>query len=146
MTWWAWLLFGFVLLAGELLTPGGFYLIFFGLAALLLGGLDAAGFELAAGTQWTLFTALSIVATLFFRKPLLAKLQARMPTGRIDDLGDETATTIEAIAPGGIGKAELRGSTWSARNGSGEALAVGQRCRVVKIDGLLLTLEPERIP
>lgn len=146
MIWWAWMLLGFVLLAGEMLTPGGFYLIFFGLAALVVGGLDLAGFVLTPGSQWLLFTVLSIVATLLFRRPLLAKLQARMPTGRVDDLADETATAVEPIAPGAIGKAELRGSTWSARNGSPAPLAAGQRCRVVKIDGLLLTLEPERLP
>ena len=37
MLWWAWLLVGFLLVVAELLTPGGFYLLFFGLAGVVVG-------------------------------------------------------------------------------------------------------------
>ena len=33
MIWWLWVLLGILLLAIELLTPGGFYVIFFGIAS-----------------------------------------------------------------------------------------------------------------
>ena len=55
----------------------------------------------------------------------------------------ETATPLDDIAPGAVGRAELRGSAWSARNASGVTIARGQRCRVVKVERLMIFLEPE---
>jgi membrane protein implicated in regulation of membrane protease activity len=143
MPWWAWMLIGIALLAAEMLTPGGFYVLFFGLGALAVGLLGVAGFALDPALQWLLFAALSIVATLLFRKPLLARLQVGSPKARVDDLSGETAVPVEAIAPGAVGRAELRGTTWSARNGGRRALAAGERCRVVRAEGLTLVLEAE---
>ena len=42
-----------------------------------------------------------------------------------------------------LGKAELRGTSWSARNRGAAALARGQRCVVEKVDGLMLWVRPE---
>ena len=143
MAWWAWMLFGFLLLGGEMLTPGGFWLLFFGLGGIVVGLLPLVGIALPAWAQWLLFTVLSIVATLFFRKPLLDMLQARMGKPRAEELIGESAAPVAAIAPGAVGKAELRGTVWNARNGSERSLAAGQRCRVTRVDGLQLLLEPE---
>ncbi|KAB2963710.1 MAG: NfeD family protein [Thermoanaerobaculia bacterium] len=143
MPWWAWMLVGIALLAAELLTPGGFYVLFFGLAALVVGALGVAGIALHPALQWLLFAALSIVALLLLRQPLLARLQIRSPKARVDDLSGETAVPVEAIAPGAVGRAELRGTVWTARNSGPVALAAGERCRVVRAEGLTLLLEPE---
>jgi hypothetical protein len=143
MPWWAWMLIGIALLAGELLTPGGFYVLFFGLGALTVGAVGAAGITLHPAIQWLLFAALSVAATLLLRRPLLARLQIGSPKARVDDLSGETAVPIEAIAPGAVGRAELRGTVWSARNAGRQALIAGERCRVVRAEGLTLLLEPE---
>ena len=143
MPWWAWMLIGIALLAAEMLTPGGFYVLFFGLAALVVGAAGAAGIELHPALQWLAFAALSIVATLLLRQPLLARLQIRSPKARVDDLSGETAVPVEPIAPGAVGRAELRGTTWTARNAGTRALAAGERCRVVRAEGLTLVLEAE---
>ena len=143
MLWWAWLLIGFLLVFAELLTPGGFYLLFFGLAGIAVGLLSLAGVVLPAWGEWLIFTVLAIGATLVFRKPLLDRLQKRMPAQRGDELQGEIANPIEAILPGAVGKAELRGTNWSARNAGTRPLAAGERCRVVGMDGLQLLLEPE---
>jgi inner membrane protein len=144
MPWWGWMLVGFLLLVGEMLTPGGFYLLFFGLAGIVVGLLGLAGVVLPAWGQWLLFSALSIGALLFFRRPLLAMLQKKMPAPQNDELEGEIATPVEALAPGAVGKAELRGTSWNARNTATRTLAAGERCRVVRMDGLQLLLEPER--
>jgi hypothetical protein len=143
MTWWGWMLLGLLLLAGELMTPGGFWLMFFGLGALVVGLLGLAGLALPVWLQWLLFAGLSIGAALVFRKPLLRKLEAKTPKGRADDLSGEIATPTAPIAPGAVGKAELRGTVWNARNAAARALGAGERCRVVRVDGLQLLLEPE---
>ena len=46
MLWWHWLVIGLILVALEMAASGGFYVIFFGIAALAIAGLhvfDAAG-------------------------------------------------------------------------------------------------------
>ncbi len=43
MIWWYWMLLGLVLLGAEMVTPGGFYILFFGLAALIVGSCDRPG-------------------------------------------------------------------------------------------------------
>lgn len=144
MVWWLWLVLGLLLAGLELLTPGGFFLIFFGTAALAIGvlaGLDLAG---PIWLQWLLFSALSVVSLLFFRDPLLARMRRGTALGTaIDSLVGEVATPLEDIGPDAIGRAELRGTTWTARNGDGRPLARGQRCLVQRVDGLMLWIRAE---
>ena len=143
MLWWAWLLVGFLLVAAELLTPGGFYLLFFGLGGIAVGLLGLVGVVMPAWGQWLMFSALSISATLIFRRPLLDRLQVRMPEQRGEELQGEIATPVEAILPGAIGKAGSRSTKRGIMNASFRLLAAGERCRVVGMDGLQLLLEPE---
>jgi membrane protein implicated in regulation of membrane protease activity len=65
------------------------------------------------------------------------------PAEDVDSLIGETAVPLADIGPGEVGRAELRGTVWSARN-SGEApIARGQRCRVVHVDRLMIFLVAE---
>ena len=43
MEWWMWAVLGLALLMLEMATPGGFYFIFFGASAFLVGALDLLG-------------------------------------------------------------------------------------------------------
>ena len=45
---------------------------------------------------------------------------------------------MEDIAVDAVGKAELRGTTWNARNVGDKLLTRAQRCRVRRVDGLTL--------
>lgn len=130
---------GLALAAIELATPGGFFVIFFGLAALVVGALALAGLVSAAWLQWLLFTVIAIVALRLFRRPLLARL-GPTPGGVVDSLMDEVAIAVDTLPPGGHGHAELRGSRWMARNVDDVTLAAGQRCRVVAVQGLTLDI------
>ena len=49
----------------------------------------------------------------------------------------------EDIAVGELGKAELRGTSWNARNAGAEAIAKGQRLKVDRVDGLTLHVHAE---
>ena len=62
----------------------------------------------------------------------------------VESLVGEIALTLDPIPPGAIGRAELRGTVWSARNAHAAELTKGQRCRVQRVDGLTLFLVPER--
>jgi membrane protein implicated in regulation of membrane protease activity len=141
MSWWLWLVIGLALTALELLSPGGFYLIFFGLSALLIGTLQLLGVDSPMWVQWFLFTALSFVLLALFRNPVLKAFRPKDVA--VDQLVGEIAIPIEDIAAGSVGKAELRGTGWNARNGHHGPLHKGQRCRVQRIDELMLILTPE---
>lgn len=142
MVWWYWLFLGLVLAGAEMAAPGGFYLLFFGIAALVVGAL--AGFELVATDwmQWLLFSVIAVVSLLLFRGPLL-RMSQQHKTHQVDTMVGETAVLLDDVEPGQTGKAELRGTTWSARNGGASPLTKGQRAAVTKVDGLTLWLKSE---
>lgn len=138
MAWWIWAAIGCLLLAGELLTPGGFYIVFFGVSGLCVAVITALFPEFPLWAQWLLFSVLAVAALLLFRKPLLEWFRRRSPEPQVDSLIGEIAVAMEDIAPGAVGKAELRGSAWNAQNAGETPLARGQRCRVVRVEGLTL--------
>lgn len=143
MLWWHWMAFGLVLAGFEVVTPGGFFVIFFGIGALAVGVLALAGVGGPLWVQWLLFTVLSVVSLMLFRKPLLEWMRAREHQGPIDALVGEVAIPMADIAPGAVGRAEMRGTGWQARNVSAVPTIRGQRCRVSRIDGLMIDIEPE---
>jgi len=141
--WWQWLALGLVLITLELASSGGFYIIFFGVAALAVSVLRLVNLAGPAWMQVVLFAALSIGSLLLFRNPLLRWLKLDTPGRDVDSLLNDTAVPIEDIPAGEVGRAELRGTVWSARNNAAVTLARGQRCRVVRVDQLMIFLEPE---
>lgn len=142
---WTWVIFGIVLLGAEAVTPGGFFLIFFGLSAILVGALawlEAAG---PAWMEWLLFSAFSVVFLLLVRPRLVDHFSTGNSRGNttLPDYVGEGATLLEDLAPGAIAKAELRGTSWTVRSRSSSRIARGTRCRVERIDGLTLWISPE---
>lgn len=140
VTWWMWFLLGVLLLLAELITPGAFYQLFFGLGAIVVGLIGLVGINLPLPIQMLLFIALSIGSLLWLRKRLRVKLDSRLPEKKVDDLEGETAVAMEDIAVGAVGKAELRGAAWNARNAGDAVIPESQRCRVMRVDGLTLWL------
>jgi len=144
MIWWHWLLLGLLLLGAEMMTPGGFYILFFGLAALVVGAI--AWLELVPGEsmQWLLFSGIAIASLLLFRGPLLARIHAsEIKHPDVDSMTGEIAIPIDTLAAGAVGKVELRGTTWSARNSGPTPLTKGQRSKVTGMDGLTLLITGE---
>jgi membrane protein implicated in regulation of membrane protease activity len=141
--WWQWLLFGLVLMAAELASPGGFYIIFFGIAAVAVGLLDGAGMAGGTTTQIALFAVLAVMTLVVFRSRLLRWFQADPQRPAVDQLVGEVGVAGEDLPPGQVGRVELRGTAWSARNGSTVIVARGGRVRVTGVEGLTLDVEPE---
>jgi membrane protein implicated in regulation of membrane protease activity len=139
MSWWLWVLSGIALLVVEMVTPGGFFALFFGIGALCTAVVAALG--AGAIVQWLLFTALSLVLLATLRRTLQERL--RTPTVAVDSLVGQEVVLLGEIPAGGEGKAELRGVPWSARSASGIPLRAGQRCRVERVDGLVLWVRAE---
>ena len=142
MEWWLWLAGGLALVVAEIATPSGFFIIFFGLGALTVGALDAMTIVESLGVELLLFSILSVVYLLLFRGRLRAYVQ--MPeSASVDTLIGVLATVQEPMSPGVVGRVEVRGSMWAARNTSAVTLGAGQRARVAAVDGLTLAVIPE---
>lgn len=142
--WWGWFTFGFLLLLLELASPGGFYFFFFGVGAICVGVLAWLSILTETWVELTVFSIVSVIASLLFRKPLLARFGPKSVDTVVDSLVGEACTVMDNnIEIGGIGKVELRGTAWNARNGSNRALTRGDRCKVERVDGLSLLVTRE---
>lgn len=145
MPWWLWILVGAVLLAAEMATPGGFFALFFGVAAVLVGLLVKLHLVRSAWLEWLLFSLFSIASLLLVRDWVVAHLGDGQGRGGVDDtMVGEAAILTEDLDPGGVGRAELRGTTWTVRASGPGMLRRGDRCRVDRVDGLTLWVRPER--
>lgn len=140
---WKWLVFGLLLLVTELLNLGGFYLLFFGIGALLVGLAVVFLPDASLTLQISSFLAISVFSALFLRRPLLQKVRGLRPVRNVENIAGETALILESIPPGSEGRAELRGAHWTARNIGDIPLAASERYTVDHIEGLLLCIRPK---
>jgi membrane protein implicated in regulation of membrane protease activity len=136
MSWWIWVLIGFVVLGLEM-TAATLHLGFFAVGAFVVAILVAAGVDLPLWAQLVIFTGVSVVAFLFLR-PWLVRMLKLDQKKVVDSLVGEQAMALDDIAAGANGKAEMRGTTWSARNVGETGLIRGQRCIVAGVEGLVL--------
>jgi len=141
--WWHWLILGLLLVAAEMAAPGGFFIIFFGVAALLIGLLTAVGLGGALWMQLLMFSVLSVASLWLFRHRLMAWFERSRSTEPVDALVGQSCRALGDLTPRGAGQVELRGSAWAARNGSDVAIGRDAPCRVVRVEGLTLHVEPE---
>lgn len=143
MEWWHWVLLGLVLCLAEIATPGGFYLMFFGLGGLAVGLLIALGTLTVDWMQWLVFSVVSASALLLLRKPLVQRLKDSTPHRDSDTMVGEHAKATTALEPGATGQVELRGTVWKARNVGESLLVAGQNCRVMHVHGLTLDVKAD---
>lgn len=141
MPWWIWVVAGFLLLAVEMASTT-LHVGFFGAGAFFVALLLGFGWEGPLFQQLLVFTAFSLVALFLIRPPLMRRLRLNEPRV-VDSLIGELATAIDEIAVQSRGKAELRGTTWTAMNVGNRPVSPGQRCRVERVEGLLLYINPQ---
>jgi len=140
MTWWAWALLGLGLCAGEMITPGGFYFLFFGVGALVTSGLVWLGVAGPPWLEWLVFTVVSVACLVPLRGRVVRWASAGEPRV-VDSLVGQELLLLDDLAPGGIGKGELRGTTWNVRTAVPRTLRQGERARVTRVEGLTLWVE-----
>lgn len=137
MPWWVWVLAAFLLLTVEFFATTA-HIGFFAVGAFLVAALVGAG---AGGPLWfqLLLFSLSSVILLVFVRPVVVRRLGLNKNPVVDPpLDGHEATVLEEMAVAADGRAEMRGSTWSARNVGSTPLARGQRCVVEKVVGLTL--------
>lgn len=145
MAWWIWVVAGGVLLAAEVAIATDFYLVFLGIAGILVGLLGLFGVHLPAWVQFLLFAGLAAALSFFYQrrwKPRLTISDREMGPELVGELGRARVD----IAPGARGKVDLRGSAWDAVNEGKDGIAAGGHCEVVRVNGLTLYVRAETRP
>jgi membrane protein implicated in regulation of membrane protease activity len=138
MAWWSWCILGVVLFGVEILAVDAqFYLIFAGVAAVVVGLLTLVGVEMAPWVQWLAFAVLAIVAMVTLRRPIYAKLMNK-PLGTVNTDVDQRVTLGQELAPGKSCRIEYRGSGWTAVNVGDRAIPSGGAARIDAVEGLTL--------
>lgn len=136
MSWWIWVLAGLALLAAEFVSTT-MHIGFFAVGAFFVALLVGLGVELPLWGQVAIFTIVSVLTFVFVRPILVRKLRLDFKP-QVDSMVGQQARAMDDIAIAGLGKAEFRGTTWSARNVGETALTRGQRCVVAGIEGLVI--------
>ena len=90
IVWWHWLVLGLLLIALELAASGGFYVIFFGVAAVVISLMAALGADLPVWVELLLFSVLSVGSLLLFRSPLMRWMNIEGTGVDVDSLVGET--------------------------------------------------------
>ena len=143
MPWWLWLALGFVLLAIEAGATREFTLFCIGVSAILVGLMTGFGIY-KPPIQWAVFGILSLTTVYWVRDWLRHIMtHAAADDREFTNIISQTAFPTEDIRPYGFGKAELRGTTWTAHNASSTTIPHGHRCKVMQVKGLTLWIFPE---
>ena len=142
MTWWGWVIAGAILLGAELLFVNAqFYLVFVGIAAILVG-LTALAVPLAEWLQWGLFAALAVLSMVTFRSRIYHRFHDATPPVETGPKGG-LITLPAALAAGESCQAEYGGSYWTVRNDSQTPIPAGARARIVSVENLTLLVRAD---
>ncbi|MEM9105445.1 MAG: NfeD family protein [Pseudomonadota bacterium] len=138
---WSWWVLGLILLGAEILMPGVF-LIWIGLAAIVVGALSLLFWNdpfWLWQTQILVFAVLAVIAAVVGRRMMAKGEQTDQPllNQRGESLVGRTATLSEPISEG-RGRIKLDDTMWVV---SGPDLPVGAQVRVVESAGRELRVE-----
>lgn len=149
MLWWHWSILGLVLIGMEILTLGGlgnFYFLFFGVAALMVSALAGLSLIEADWLQWFFFVLFGVISLFALRKPLQGTgFLSGKDEVPVDSMVGEFATVLENLEGQRIGRVELHGSTWTARNVGTSTLEKGTQAKVIRVEGLTLWIQADPI-
>ena len=135
---WNWLIFGFILMALELIAPGVF-LFWLGLAALLVG-LVSFALHPSWQAQLLMFAVFATVAVPLWRRLLRSSREASKSNPYLNRRAAALigrVFTLEKPIQDGIGTVRVDDTVWRV---AGPDTPAGSRVRVVSADGASLTV------
>ena len=139
------IMFGILLLALEVKVTSFGLLAVGGVVSLVLGSMmliDSPLPALQIGLHLILpMTAAMAVIILFLVRLAVRAQRAPAVTGTAGML-EERGLALRSISPGGIGKDRAHGEIWTAT--SAEPITEGDTVRITDVQGLLLTVTPDR--
>lgn len=143
LAWWHWMVLGLSLGLLELVLAS-FFIIWFGLGALLVGVAMLAFPRMGFSAQMLCWTIASVAMTaLWFR--VFRREGGKTRSGQADEALGEIGVLVRAVEPLGVnsGRGEVRfqkpvmgSDVWPCL--ADEAIAAGERVRVLAVDGQLL--------
>ena len=140
LLWWHWMVFGFVLVVAELAIPS-FFLIWFGVGAIIVGIALAAFPALSFAWQILVWLAVSVAfVLLWFRifKPGIHKTRSGMAKGAA--IGEVGLVTRD-IRPQVTGEVRFQKPLLGAdvwQSFADEEIKAGERARVLDVEGNML--------
>ncbi len=143
LEWWHWMVLGLGLGLLELVVAS-FFVIWFGLGALLVGITLLLIPQMAFSAQILLWTLASVAMTVLWFK-ILRKDARKTRSGQADEALGEIGVLVRAVEPLGVESArgEVRfqkpvmgADVWPCL--ADEALAAGERVKVLAVDGQIL--------
>jgi membrane protein implicated in regulation of membrane protease activity len=138
---WLWLIGGIVLLIAEVIAPG-FFLMFIGAAAVATGLLSLL-LPVGVPLQLAIFAILAIIIVRVGGRRAYASrydyTTDPLLNNRAGRLLGTVVTVVQPVDANG-GRVKVGDGEWSAR---GAPAAVGERVRIVDIEGNCLKVEPE---
>ena len=138
--WWTWVVGGIALILAELAIPS-FFIVWFGLGAILVGLLMLALPHLSLTAQLAVWTLASLaMVVLWFRVFKRSSYRTRIGTADGGVIG-EIGVLVSAVAPFERGKVRfqrplLGSEEWVCL--ADAAIAAGERVRVVAVEGSYL--------
>jgi len=137
--WWHWIVGGIVLVLAELVIPS-FFIVWFGLGALLTGLLTLA-FDLSVTAQLATWTLASLAMVgLWFRVFKQSFVKTRIGTADGEVIG-EIGLLVGAVAPFERGKVRFQRPVLGSEEWvclADTAIAAGERVKVVAVEGSFL--------
>ncbi len=143
MVWWIWVLAGLVLAGLEVASGGDFFLLLLGVSAVLVGLCAGVGLAEPLWLQVALYSVFCWVTVFWLRGKLKSRFHVPKHGQEVDALVGQRAVALHPLDPGALGKVELRGASWNARNAGEIPLSIGSGCLVKRVDGLTLWVEAE---
>jgi membrane-bound serine protease (ClpP class) len=138
------IILGIAFMTAEVFVPSFGVLGIGGIAAFVIGSVMLIDTEIPGfGIPWSVIVPVAFASALFVFVVAGMALKARgrpVVSGREEMIGD-SGEVLEDF-DGKDGWARVHGETWRIR--SAQPLRRGQRVRVVRMDGLILEVEPER--
>ncbi|MCK4518998.1 MAG: NfeD family protein [Candidatus Omnitrophica bacterium] len=137
--WWMWIGLGGLFIIGEIFTAG-FFLLWFGIAALVSGALAYLG--VGFGWQGLAFVVVS-GALLAATRKLANRLTKKQPPGiGADRLIGKTGIVLEEIDNDkNTGRVRVDEDEWRVDSEAGEIIQVGKKIEVIRLEGTRLIVK-----
>lgn len=139
--WLIWVIISILCLILEL-SSGDFFILCFAIGAAVSAIVAGCGASLT--WQIIVFAVVSALSLLLVRPALLKKLHKpqRERLSNAEAMIGQEGRVSESIDAGGYGRVAIDGDDWKARSVDGSAIDKDVRVRVVKMDSIILTVEP----
>ena len=139
--WLLWVIISIVCLILEL-SSGDFFILCFAIGAAVSAIVAGCGANLTV--QIITFAVVSALSLLLVRPALIKKLHKphRERLSNAEAMIGQQGRVSETIEAGGYGRVAIDGDDWKAKSADGSAIDKDTRVRVVKMESIIVTVEP----